>query len=132
MDEKVEFAERLKKAMTDAGYEPRPGILEKGFNTRYWGRSVTFQAAYRWLKGLSIPEQEKLVVLAEWLGIEPQVLRYGAEASSAAPKKKQRWDEAISGPEREVLQDYLALPATQRKMIREIIQTFVKANTLNK
>lgn len=44
MDEKVEFAERLKTAMLNAGYEPRPGILEKGFNTRYWGRAVTFQA----------------------------------------------------------------------------------------
>lgn len=58
MNQKPEFAERLKQAMSDAGYEPRPGILEKEFNTRYWGRAVTFQAVSRWLKGLSIPEQD--------------------------------------------------------------------------
>lgn len=128
MEEKAEFAERLKSAMVAAGYEPRPGVLEKGFNTRYWGRAVTFQAAARWLKGLSIPEQDKLVVLAEWLGVEPQELRYGAGVTASAKNKKKRWDDAIAGPEREVLQDYLALPAVQRKSIREIIQAFKALN----
>lgn len=132
MEEKAEFAERLKTAMLAAGYEPRPGVLEKGFNIRYWGRAVTFQAAARWLKGLSIPEQDKLVVLAEWLGVEPQALRYGAEATKTAQKRKKRWDDAVSGPEREVLQDYLALPAAQRKTIREIIEAFVIANAAKK
>ena len=77
MNQKAEFAERLKQAMLAAGYEARPGVLEKEFNTRYWGRAVTFQAVSRWLKGLSIPEQDKLQVLAEWLKIEPQALRFG-------------------------------------------------------
>ena len=128
MDEKAEFAERLKSAMLAAGYEPRPGVLEKGFNTHYWGRAITFQAVSRWLRGLSIPDQEKLVVLAEWLGVEPQELRYGAGVTASAKNKKKRWDDAVTGPEREVLQDYLTLPAPQRKTIREIIQTYVKAN----
>lgn len=132
MNEKAEFAERLKNALVAAGYEPRPAVLEKGFNTHYWGRPVTFQAVVRWLKGLSIPEQDKLVVLAEWLGVEPQELRYGAGVTAAAKNKKKRWDDAITGPEREVLQGYLTLPAAQRKTIREIIETFVKANTAGK
>jgi len=77
MDEKAQFAERLRTSMKAAGYQVRPGVLEKEFNSRYWGRSVTFQAVSRWLRGESIPSQEKLQVLADWLKIEPHILRFG-------------------------------------------------------
>ncbi|MDO9141489.1 MAG: hypothetical protein Q7U38_14315 [Methylobacter sp.] len=57
-NEKQEFAQRLRNAMLANGYEARPTVLEKGFNTRYWGRSVTVQAVTRWLRGEAIPSQE--------------------------------------------------------------------------
>jgi transcriptional regulator with XRE-family HTH domain len=79
MNAKSEFAERLKNAMREAGYAPRPSVLEKEFNTRYWGRAVTFQAVSRWLKGLSIPEQDKLQVLADWLKIKPHTCALAAK-----------------------------------------------------
>jgi hypothetical protein len=65
VDEKAEFAVRLRQALIDAGFEPRPGVLEKGFNSRYWGRSITFQAVSRWLKGEAIPSQDKLQAMVE-------------------------------------------------------------------
>lgn len=126
MNEKSEFAERLKLAMQNAGYEPRPGILEKEFNTRYWGRAVTFQAVSRWLKGLSIPEQDKLQVLAEWLKVEPQALRFGEASVQLVHERKKRWDDAISGPEREVLEAFIGLPAEQKKVAREVILALAK------
>ena len=77
MDQKLEFAERLQAAMQAAGLEPRPAVLLHLFNAHYWGRSVTFQAVSRWLRGESIPGQDKLIVLAEILKVEPEVLRFG-------------------------------------------------------
>ena len=77
MDSRLEFAERLKAAMSGAGLDPRPSVLLKLFNARYWGRSVTFQAVSRWLRGQALPEHDKLLVLAELLHVEPEVLRYG-------------------------------------------------------
>lgn len=77
MDQKAEFGERLRAAVTQAGYALRPIVLEREFNCRHWGRSVTLQAAHRWLRGEAIPAQEKSQVLADWLKIEPQVLRFG-------------------------------------------------------
>ena len=115
--------------MVQAGYEPRPGVLEKEFNTRYWGRSVTFQAVARWLKGLSIPEQDKLQVLAEWLKVEPHILRYGEQSTLSIQTRKKRWDEAISGPEREVLEAFITLPAEQKKVARAVILALAKART---
>lgn len=127
MDEKTEFAKRLQAAMVAAGYEPRPAVLEKNFNSRYWGQSVTFQAVSRWLRGEAIPSQEKLQVLADWLKVEPHVLRYGEQAIKSIRAKQKRWDEGIGYQERELFEAFLALPAPQRKVVREVIQTFAKA-----
>ncbi|MDR1662050.1 MAG: hypothetical protein LBR95_06460 [Azoarcus sp.] len=125
MSAKSEFSERLKRAMCEAGYEPRPSVLEKGFNTRYWGRPVTFQAASRWLKALSIPEQDKLQVLADWLKIEPHELRFGGQAKRIR-HRLDRWDAAISGQEREVLEAFIDLPAEQKRVARAVILALAK------
>lgn len=121
MDEKTKFAERLQAAMVASGYEARPAVLEKNFNSRYWGQSVTFQAVSRWLRGEAIPSQEKLQVLADWLKVEPHVLRYGEQAIKSIRAKQKRWDEGIGYQEREVFEAFLALPAPQRKVAREVI-----------
>jgi hypothetical protein len=128
MNAKTEFAERLRSAMCEAGYEPRPSVLEKGFNIRYWGQPVTFQAAARWLKGLSIPEQDKLQVLADWLKVEPHALRFGSQAG-AIRQRRARWDAAISGPEREVLEVFINLPAEQKRVARAVILALAKETT---
>jgi len=127
MNEKALFAERLKIAMLAAGYEPRPSVLEREFNLRYLGRPLTFQAVRRWLRGDSLPEQDKLQVLADWLGVEPQALRFGEQAAQKIQEKRGQWETALKGEEREVLQAYLSLPIEQRKIIREVILTFAKA-----
>ncbi len=128
MDQKLEFAERLRAAMVAAGLEPRPGVLLNLFNTHYWGRSVTFQAVSRWLRGESIPEQDKLITLAEVLKIEPEVLRFGDAVRQSVQQHKQRWEEGVGYLERETFDVFLQLPAPQRKLIREVILTFAKAN----
>jgi transcriptional regulator with XRE-family HTH domain len=128
MNEKAEFAQRLSEAMTRAGYALRPVVLEREFNTRYWGRSVTLQAVRRWLRGEAIPSQEKLQVLADWLKIEPQVLRFGEQVSHSIQQQKKRWDEGVGYLERETFDAFLKLPAPQRKLIREVILTFAKVH----
>lgn len=124
MDNKLEFAQRLKDGMVAAGLEPRPGILLTLFNTRYWGRSVSFQAVSRWLKGEAIPEQDKLLVLAEVLNIEPEILRFGEGIRKSLKERKQRWEEDAGYLERETFDAFLKLPAPQRKIVREVILAF--------
>jgi hypothetical protein len=126
MDEKLEFSNRLKNAIQDAGYQLRPTILEREFNTRYWGRPVTVQAVRRWLRGEAIPSQEKLQVLADWLKIEPHALRFGEQAAESIRAKRKQWEEALDFQERETIERYLNLPIEQRKLIREVINTFAE------
>jgi transcriptional regulator with XRE-family HTH domain len=129
MNNKLEFAQRLRDAMVAAGLEPRPGVLLNQFNANYWGRSVSFQAVSRWLRGEAIPEQDKLLVLAGILKIEPQVLRFGDAVRNSIQQQKQRWDEGVGYLERETFDAFLQLPAPQRKLIREIILTFAKVHS---
>ena len=128
MDQKLEFAERLQAAMRAAGLEPRPAVLLNLFNTHYWGRSVTFQAVSRWLRGEAIPGQDKLITLAEALKIEPEVLRFGEAVRQSVQRHRQRWDEGVGYLERETFDAFLRLPAPQRKLIREVILTFAKVH----
>ncbi|MBW6390255.1 transcriptional regulator [Billgrantia antri] len=128
MNEKIAFAERLAAAMRAAGYEPRPAILEREFNLRYWGKPVTLQGVRRWLCGETLPQQEKLQVLAEWLGIEPQVLRFGEGGGYRISEPRGAWDASVSAEERLVLQRYLALPVAQRKVVAQVIEAFSQAH----
>ena len=130
MDQKLEFSERLQAAMRSAGLEPRPAVLLNLFNINYWGRSVTFQAVSRWLKGESIPAQDKLLVLASALNVEPEVLRFGNAVRESIKQREKRWEEGMGFLERETFDAFLQLPAAQRKIIREVILTFAKANGL--
>ena len=126
MDEKAEFSQRLRRAMEAAGYPVRPVVLEREFNTRYWGRAVTVQAVRRWLRGEAIPSQEKLQVIADWLKVEPHVLRFGEGPIKAIQAKRKRWDEGIGYLERETFDTFLKLPAVHRKLARDVIMNLAK------
>ncbi len=128
MDNKLEFAERLRNAMVAVGLEPRPGVLLNRFNARYWGRSVSFQAVSRWLRGQAIPEQDKLLVLAEILSVRPEVLRFGEAVRQSIEQRQRRFEQGAGYLERETFDAFLQLPAAQRKLIRETILLFRKAN----
>ncbi len=130
MNNKIEFAQRLRTTMVSAGLEPRTGVLLNLFNSHYWGRSVTFQAVSRWLKGEAIPAQDKLVVLAGLLNIEPEVLRFGDAVRQSVQQRRQRWDDGVGYLERETFDAFLRLPAAQRKIVREVILTFAKVHEM--
>ncbi len=66
-------------------------------------------------------------ILADWLNIEPHVLRFGETTITSVRDKRKRWDEGIGYQEREVFEAFLALPAPQRKMMREMILLVAKA-----
>lgn len=124
---KLEFAERLRKAMVAAGYETKPAVLEREFNLRYWGKPMTLHGVRRWLHGESIPAHDKILTLAEWLRVPPQDLHFGIEVVKRVKQQRARWDEGIGYQERDIFEAFLALPIAQRKIVREVIQTFAKA-----
>jgi len=126
MNEKLEFSTRLRDAMVKAGYVASPSVLEHEFNLRWYGQSISNQAAWGWLNSRSLPKQDKIQVLAEWLKVEPQVLRFGEAVRNSVQQQKQRWDEGIGYLERETFDTFLKLPALHRKLARDVIMNLAK------
>jgi transcriptional regulator with XRE-family HTH domain len=118
---KAQFAQRLREAMAAAGYEAKPAVLEREFNLRYWGKAMTLHGVRRWLRGETLPSQDKLLVLAEWLQVPPQQLRYGAEIEMKVRERRARWETALGYQDREMIEAYLRIPPPQRKALREVI-----------
>jgi transcriptional regulator with XRE-family HTH domain len=76
--EREHFSQRLKEALNRAGEtSDSPSSLARGFNRRYPGKPVSSYAARKWLLGEAIPGQDKLRVLAQWLGVRIDWLRFG-------------------------------------------------------
>ncbi|KAF1712740.1 transcriptional regulator [Pseudoxanthomonas sacheonensis] len=125
-DERYQFSLRLAEAMRTLGYEPRPAVLFRLFNAKYRGRSVSFQTASRWLSGSSMPEQDKLQVLAALFGIEPQVLRFGKESKHRVAETQAVWPSGTGARERQVIEAFLALPPKRRELVGELVKALTK------
>ncbi|MFZ3125695.1 MAG: hypothetical protein WA129_11475 [Acidovorax sp.] len=67
-------------------------------------------------------------LLAKWLKVEPEVLRFGDAVRQSVQAHRQRWDEGVGYLERETFDAFLQLPAPQRKLVREVILTFAKVH----
>ncbi|AHF01858.1 DNA-binding protein [Thiomicrospira aerophila AL3] len=124
MNEAQMFSERLKEAMLNNGYELRPIVIEREFNQRYWGNSISFQAARRWLHGEAVPTQDRLQVLAEWLNVDPHWLRFGEKLSGSVQQQRKRWDANMTPQERQVVETFMNLPPEKRKIVGEIVFAF--------
>src|SRR3990167_4559903 len=122
-----EFAERLRAAIEKAGYKAEAAVLEREFNQRYYGKGVTLHGVNKWLKGQSIPRLDKIETLAKWLRIPPEELTFGLEIKQQIKEERARWDDGIGYQDREIFEAFLSLPTPQRKIVREVIQTFAKA-----
>ena len=125
-NDKAEFARRLREAMVAAGYEPKPAVLEREFNLRHFGRSMTLQGVRRWLQGETLPTNDKLRTLAEWLNVPPQELSFGVELPQKIEQRRKDWEVSISFQEREIFEAFLALPAPQKRVVREVILAFAR------
>lgn len=128
-DERERFSRRLGEALRKAGYLPRPGILHKLFNSRYSGPSVSTQTVSRWLGGKTIPEQDKLQVLAQILGVSPHYLRYGAAPASVSLGEGQpHWAGELNAHQWQVMQSFLSLPGGQQSLVGEMVGELARLN----
>ena len=86
MNEKLAFSQRLKQTLSNYDWAKiSPTWLAREFNLRYNGKSISVQAVNNWLMGIAIPTQDKLQILAAWLNVSIQWLRFGEQSSIPQP-----------------------------------------------
>ena len=127
-DAKQQFANQLREAMVVAGYEPKPAVLEREFNTRHWGKPMSLHGVRLWLLGETMPDFRKMETLSKWLGVSVQQLSYGGATGRLVEQRRAHWDSGIGYQDRDIFEAFLKLPVPQRKLIREVILTFAKVH----
>ncbi|WPB58130.1 hypothetical protein [Xylophilus sp. GOD-11R] len=116
------FSERFRKALTAAGVPQSPTIIAHEFNLRYWGKSVSLYAVRNWLLGQSMPTQDKLRALAQWLDISPHELRFGPEATTLTlVREVDPQEPSLTTADRAMLARYLQLDERQRRLVCDLV-----------
>ena len=114
-----EFSKRLREAFQLSGVNiDSPTRLATDFSARYSGNKVSQQAVRKWLNGEAIPSQEKVQVLAAWLGVGTEWLRYG-KGGTAAQMTIPSYRIALS--DQELIKRYRKLSNRQQQAVSEII-----------
>lgn len=128
--ERKGFSERLQHALRGAGYSPdSPTYLAREFNFRFPGRPVTVHAARKWLVGESIPTQEKLRTLAQWLGVSAEWLRFGAQdADTMDDKPAKRQNGRLEPRDLAVLENLSRLDDQYRYIVQCMIRILASAS----
>lgn len=75
--ERIEFTKRLVSALANLGLKPNATPLVKIFNAQSKGNPITSHAFRKWLLAESMPTQPRICLLADWLQVTPEWLRYG-------------------------------------------------------
>jgi hypothetical protein len=117
--ETSKFADRFRSALKEAGIRPSATVVANEFNLRYWGESITSHAARNWLMGVSVPKQDKLLILCKWLKISPEGLLFGTSPSKTLDKNIA--EEKINLVDQQLVVKYLLLACEQKRLVREVV-----------
>lgn len=129
-NERHEFSKRLQLSLDRAGYMPdSPTALARFFNARYDGRPITVHAARKWLVGEAIPTQEKLRVLAQWLEVRSDWLRYGGDDGSTSSTQKPY--SQFTKKDQEILEHIRKLDSVHQEIVLTLIQSLIRAGKHN-
>jgi transcriptional regulator with XRE-family HTH domain len=127
-NEREGFSERLQQALKNAHYSPdSPTRLAREFNIRFEGRPITVHAARKWLVGEAIPTQEKLRMIAQWLGVPADWLRFGGDGTAPngdSSSASARFESA----DVKLIADLQRLDEHHRQLAREFIRMLVRMN----
>ncbi len=122
--EREQFSKRLRETLKRAGEaSDSPAALARAFNRRYPGNPVSDYAARKWLLGEAIPSQDKLRVLAQWLGVANEWLRFG---EGAKPGKHVVRDESLV-PDYELMRAIAMLSEDHQTVVRELVAALQRA-----
>jgi hypothetical protein len=118
--ERDEFSLRLISSIRKAGCLPTPALCAREYNLRAAGAAVTAHAMRKWLCAEAIPTQERMRVLARWLGVSAQWLRFG----------EGHFDDIICpelpSEDLALINDIQLLNKTDRKVIEKLTRFFLE------
>lgn len=125
---KQRFALKLRDSMQARGYEARPAVLEREFNTRFWGKPMSLHGVRLWLLGRTMPNHKKLAVLADWLQVPLEEFIRAPQPAREVREPKSAWSPGLGYEDKEMFTLYLRLPVPKRRLAREVILAIARAH----
>ena len=127
--ERESFSQRLQQALKHAHYSPdSPTKLAREFNVRFDGRPITVHAARKWLVGEAIPTQEKLRMIAQWLGVPAEWLRFGGSETVPTAGESAGALSRFESADVKLIGELQRLDEHHRQIAREFIRMLVRLN----
>lgn len=120
--ERAAFSQRLAFALAAIGWKKlSPTEIAVDFNRRTGSNPITSHAVRKWITGGAIPVQERLSVLAAWLQVEPEWLRYGNNSE---------WQDLTptQSPDVLLLADLARLDAASKRLVFEMINILLRTS----
>jgi hypothetical protein len=117
------FAKRLTAALRKINTEPSPAVVASAFNKHYKVTTLNPPTVRKWLLGITQPRTEMLLLLAEWLNLEPQNLL----TNKQVPKDlKNKVSFEFDFTDQEVISKYLALTVKEKVTVRLVIDAIAE------
>ena len=117
-----EFAARLEQAMSAKSIRHSSTILTNLFNAEFDGKAVTVPTVSNWMHGLTMPTQDKLLVLAKLLDTSAEQLRYGRHSEKTLMISNADGSETeLTGSQQQLVRKYIKLSASQQRLVSDLV-----------
>ncbi|AOV03319.1 MULTISPECIES: hypothetical protein [Delftia] len=127
-DAKQRFAQKLRDSLEARGYEAKPSVLEREFNTRFWGKPMSQHGVRLWLLGKTMPNTKKLAALADWLQVPLEEFLRAPQPAREVREPKGSWSAGLGYEDNELFKIYLRLPVPKRRLARDVILAIARAH----
>ena len=117
-----DFSIRLREAMLKSGRKCSPTTLAIEFNARFSGAPVHMATCRKWLLGEAIPTQEKVVALAQMLGVTADWLRFGTITQTMEKSLPSAYDKH----ELALLADLARLSNRDQSVVRQLVGAMLR------
>ncbi len=112
------FAQRLSTALVEMDVQPSPVEVARAFNKHSKEAVLKPHTVRKWLLGITLPRTQTLILLAQWLNLEPQELLNEKEATISSTN---RVSFEFDFTDQEVISKYLAMTVKQKITVRLLI-----------
>lgn len=112
------FSKRFSDALSLVGLEASPKVVATEFNRHFKTNIAQPHTVRKWLVGASKPRGEILILIANWLNMDPKDLVRGPEQNLGTTRKVS-FD--VEFNDQEVISKYLSLANKDKAVIRTIV-----------
>ena len=118
-----QFAKRLTAALRESSIDPSPAEVASAFNKHSKVTTLKPHTARKWLIGTTQPRTEMLLLLAEWLNLEPQDLLPNKQVTK---ELKNKVSFEFDFTDQDVISKYLSMTVKEKITVRLLIDAITE------